>query len=86
MAYTTATARQDLSHISDLHHSSWQCQILYPLNEASDRTRVLMDSSWIHFHCATTGIPIIIISLRNSLLVLDKSLHVSSLSFLICKI
>jgi len=28
MAYTTATATQDPSHICSLHHSSGQCQIL----------------------------------------------------------
>ena len=28
LAYATATAISDLSHICDLHHSSWQCQIL----------------------------------------------------------
>ena len=28
LAYTTAIAMQDLSHICDLHHSSWQCWIL----------------------------------------------------------
>ena len=37
-AYTTATARSDLSHICDLHHSSWQRQILNPLSEARDPT------------------------------------------------
>ena len=37
-AYTTATATSDLSCICNLHHSSWQCQILNPLNEARDRT------------------------------------------------
>ena len=30
LAYTTATAAQDPSHIRDLHHSSWQCQIPPP--------------------------------------------------------
>ena len=35
-AYTTATAKQDPSHICNLHHSSWQCWILNPLNEARD--------------------------------------------------
>ena len=40
-AYTTATVMQDLSHISNLHHSSWQCQILNPLSE------VLMDTSQV---------------------------------------
>ena len=29
-AYTRATATQDPSHICDLHHRSWQCQILIP--------------------------------------------------------
>ena len=32
VAYATATATQDLSQICDLHHSSWQCQILNPLS------------------------------------------------------
>ena len=40
-AYTTATARQDPSHVCDLHHSSSQCQILNPLSEARDRTQNL---------------------------------------------
>ena len=37
-AYTTATAKQDLSHVCDLPHSSRQCRILNPLGEARDRT------------------------------------------------
>ena len=44
-AHTTATAMQDLSRVGDLHHSSWQCQILNPLNEARDRTHILMDTN-----------------------------------------
>ena len=28
LAYTTATASRDLSQVCDLHHSSWQCQIV----------------------------------------------------------
>ena len=32
------------------HHSSPQCQILHPLSEARDQTRVLMDTNQIHFH------------------------------------
>ena len=31
LAYTTATATPDLSHICNLHHSSRRCQILNPL-------------------------------------------------------
>ena len=34
--YTTVTATWDLSHICDLHLSSWQRQILNPLSEARD--------------------------------------------------
>ena len=45
--YTTATAALDLSHICDLHHSLWQCQIHNPLNEARDWTCILMDTSQI---------------------------------------
>ena len=46
-AYTTATATRDLSHVCDLHHSSQQRRILNPLSEARDRTRNLMDTSWV---------------------------------------
>ena len=42
-AYSTATAMSDLSHIYDLHRSSWQCQILNPLSEAA----IEPASSWI---------------------------------------
>ena len=57
LAYTTATATTDPSHICDLHHSSQQHQIPNPLSEARDQTCILMDTSQIHFHCATAGIP-----------------------------
>ena len=56
-AYTRATAMQDLSHVCNLHHSSWQRRILNPLSEARDRTCNLMVSSWVHVCCTTTGIP-----------------------------
>ena len=39
--YTIAIARQDPSHVCDLHYSSWLCQILNPLSEARDQTCVL---------------------------------------------
>ena len=54
-ACTTATAMQNLSRICNLHHSSWQCQILNPLSEARDPTLILTVPSWIRFHCATLG-------------------------------
>ena len=48
-ACATATAARDLSHICDLYCSSWQRQILHPLSEARDRTRVLMDTIWVRY-------------------------------------
>ena len=55
LAYATAIATWDLSQSCDLHHSSQQSWILNPLSEAGDGTRVFMDPSWIHFHCAWMG-------------------------------
>ena len=46
-AYTTATAKQDLSRICDLHHSSQQCLILNLLSKARDQTCNLMFPSQI---------------------------------------
>ena len=47
-AYATATTMPDLSHVCDLHCSSWQRQILDPLSEARDWTHLmLMDTSQI---------------------------------------
>ena len=50
LAYTIATVMWDLSHVCDLHHSSRQRQILNPLSEARDRTRILMDPSRVCYH------------------------------------
>ena len=47
-AYTTVTEAQGLSHICDLHHSSWQRWILNPLSTARDQTCILIDISWVH--------------------------------------
>ena len=55
LAYTTATAMPDPSHICDLHHCSWQRQILNPLRERRDRTCILMDASQIRFCWAMAG-------------------------------
>ena len=62
-AYTIATATTVLSYVCDLHHSSQQHWILYPLSGARDRTHILMDISWIFFHCTTMGTPVSILIL-----------------------
>ena len=46
-ADATAAAIPDLSRICDLHHSSWQYQLLNPLSKARDQTCILMDTSWV---------------------------------------
>ena len=59
--YATATAMQGLSQVCDLHHSSWQWQILNPLSKGRDRTRILKDSSWILLsHNGNSEIPSIL--------------------------
>ena len=45
----TITATPDLSHVCDLYHSSRQCQILNPLSEARDWTRIIMDPSQVRW-------------------------------------
>ena len=54
-AYTTATPTSDVSRICDLHHGSWQCQILNPLSKARDQTCILMNTSWACYCWATKG-------------------------------
>ena len=46
-AYTRATATRDPRRVCNLHHSSWQRQILNPLSKARDRTCNLIVPSWI---------------------------------------
>ena len=57
LAYATATATRNLSHVCDLPHSLQQNRIPHPLSEARDQTHILMDTSRIHFCCTTTGTP-----------------------------
>ena len=40
-------ARRDPSRVCNLHHSSWQRQILNPLSKARDQTHNLIVPSWI---------------------------------------
>ena len=56
-AYATAMATLDLSHVCDLHHSSWQHWIFNPQSEARGWTRILMDTSQVSHCCATVGTP-----------------------------
>ena len=49
MAYTTATAMWDPSHVCNLYHSSQQRWILNPISQARDQTHILMDTSQIHY-------------------------------------
>ena len=44
-AYITATTIWNLSHVCVLHPSSWQHQMLDPMSEARDQTRILRDIS-----------------------------------------
>ena len=53
LAYTTATATWDPSHVCDhLHHSTQQRQILKRLSEVRDQIHIIMDTSWTPF-CST---------------------------------
>ena len=45
LAYTTVTEMWDLSRVCNPHCSSQQHQILNPLSEAKDQTRILMNTS-----------------------------------------
>ena len=50
LAYTTAMAMLDLSHICNLERSLPKCQILDLLSDVRDQTHVLMDTSQVHYH------------------------------------
>ena len=58
-----ATAMPDLSLVCNLHHSLQQCWIPDPLSEVRAQTHILMDSSWIYFHCTTAVAPFIFFSI-----------------------
>ena len=55
--HVTATATPDPSLVCDLCHSSQQRQIFSPLIRARDGTRILVDTSQVHFRWATMGTP-----------------------------
>ena len=48
LAYATAIAMGDPSHVCDLHHSSRQHRIFNSMSEARDRTCILMDPSQVY--------------------------------------
>lgn len=54
-AYATATAMQDPSCVCDLHHRSWQCQILNPQNTAGDWTCNLIDTRCVRSLLSHSG-------------------------------
>ena len=56
-AYTTVTAKPDLSRVFDQHHCSWQRWILNLLSKARDWTCILMDSSQFCWSWTTLGTP-----------------------------
>ena len=64
-AYARATATPDPSRVCDLHHSSWQRQILHPLSEARDQTRNLMVPSRIRQPLHHDRNSLICISFKN---------------------
>ena len=50
-------SKEDLSHICDLNHSLWKCQILKIFSETRYQTHVLMNTSQVHYHWAMLGTP-----------------------------
>ena len=56
-AYATATGTPDPSCIYNLYHNSQLRSIFNPLCMVRDWTCLLMNTSWVHYHWATTGTP-----------------------------
>ena len=84
-AYARATATQDLSHICNLNHSSWQCQIPDPMNKARDQAHILIDTSQIRFHCAMIGTPnfcFLLLFFSSRLRVRTKNSDIRDVAFL----
>ena len=54
-AYAIAAATWDPSCVCNLCHTSLQCWILNPLNEARDLTPILMDASRVHNPLSHSG-------------------------------
>ena len=74
-AVATATATPDLSCICNLHHGSWQRQILNPLSEARDRTHVLMDLAGFLNPWAMKGTPCFILDILAGSSLSSSSCH-----------
>ena len=68
-AYATTTSMPDLSCICNLHCSSRQCWILNPLSGARNWTLILMGTSQVRYHWATTGTPHHTVLITEALLV-----------------
>ena len=58
LAYATPIAMSDLSHICNIHLSSWQCRIFNPLSGARDQTCILKDTSQVLYCWAMMWTPI----------------------------
>ena len=67
LAMATAMTMQDPNHVCNLYHSSGKHWILNPLSKARDQTHILMDTTQVHYHCATTGtsVPLLLISIHE---------------------
>ena len=48
--FTIAKTTWDPSRVCSLHHRSWQHQILNPLSEARDLSRIFLDTDWVCYH------------------------------------